>query len=189
MVSESLWGIKMPRGCSCRLPNPITSLKKWSCSVVSNSLWPHGLQPTRLLRPWDFPGKSTGVGCHFLLQGSSQPRDQTQVSHIAGRCFTIWATREELTSLSTYLNFFILTIEGGTSSKEPACQSRRRKKRVWSLGWEDPLKEGMAAHSSFLAWRIPWTEEPGRLQPMGLQRVGHDWDNSARMHDRNVNIK
>ena len=41
---------------------------KWSHSVVSDSLWPHGLQPTRLLHPWDFPGKSTGVGCHFLLQ-------------------------------------------------------------------------------------------------------------------------
>ena len=41
---------------------------KWSCSVVSNSSQPHGLQPTRLLRPWDFPGKSTGVGCHRLLR-------------------------------------------------------------------------------------------------------------------------
>ena len=41
---------------------------KWSHSVVSNSSWPHGLQPTRLLCPWDFPGKSTGVGCHCLLQ-------------------------------------------------------------------------------------------------------------------------
>ena len=40
---------------------------KWSCSVMSNSSWPHGLQPTRLLHPWDFPGKSTGVGCHCLL--------------------------------------------------------------------------------------------------------------------------
>ena len=42
---------------------------KWSCSVGSDSSWPHGLQPTRLLRPWDFLGKSTGVGCHSLLQG------------------------------------------------------------------------------------------------------------------------
>ena len=42
---------------------------------------------------------------------------------------------------------------------------------VQSLGWEDPLEEGMATHSSILAWRIPWTEEPGRLQSMGLQRV------------------
>ena len=41
---------------------------KWSCSVVSDSSQPHGLQPTRLLHPWDFPGKSTGVGCHCLLQ-------------------------------------------------------------------------------------------------------------------------
>ena len=43
---------------------------KWSRLVVSNSLWPHGLEPTTLLCPWDFPGKSTGVGCHFLLQRS-----------------------------------------------------------------------------------------------------------------------
>ena len=46
---------------------------------------------------------------------------------------------------------------------------------VWSLGWEHPLEEGMATHSSILAWRIPWTEEPGGLQSMGSQRVGHDW--------------
>ena len=44
---------------------------------------------------------------------------------------------------------------------------------VQSLGWEDPLEEGMATHSSILAWRIPWTEEPGRLQSMGSQRVRH----------------
>ena len=45
---------------------------KWSHSVVSNSLRPHGLQPTRLLRPWDFPDKSTGVGCHCLLQNGTK---------------------------------------------------------------------------------------------------------------------
>ena len=46
--------------------------------------------------------------------------------------------------------------------------------QVRSLGWEDPLEEGTATHSSILAWRIPWTEEPGGLQSMGSQRVGHD---------------
>ena len=46
--------------------------------------------------------------------------------------------------------------------------------RVRSLDQEDPLEEEMAIHSSILAWEIPWTEEPGRLQSMGLQRVGHD---------------
>ena len=45
---------------------------------------------------------------------------------------------------------------------------------VQSLGWEDLLEKEMATHSSTLVWKIPWTEEPGRLQFMGLQRVGHD---------------
>ena len=49
--------------------------------------------------------------------------------------------------------------------------------RVQSLDWEDPLEEGMATHSSILAWRIPWTEEPGGLQSIGSQRVGHNWSN------------
>ena len=44
---------------------------------------------------------------------------------------------------------------------------------VQSLGWEDPMEKGMATHSSILAWKIPWTEEPGRLQFMGSQRDGH----------------
>ena len=46
---------------------------------------------------------------------------------------------------------------------------------VRSLGWEDILEKGMATHSSTLAWKIPWTEEPGGLQSMGLQRVRHNW--------------
>jgi len=45
---------------------------------------------------------------------------------------------------------------------------------VWSLGWEDPLEKEMATHSRILVWRIPWTEEPGRLQSTESQRVGHD---------------
>ena len=52
----------------------------------------------------------------------------------------------------------------------PAMQETR----VQSLGWEDLLEEGMASHSSILAWRISWREEPGRLQAMGPQRVRHD---------------
>ena len=46
---------------------------------------------------------------------------------------------------------------------------------IQSLGWEDSLKEEMTTHSSIVAWKIPWTEEPGRLQSMGLQKVGHNW--------------
>ena len=47
--------------------------------------------------------------------------------------------------------------------------------QVWSLGGEDALGKEMATHSNFLAWEMPWTEEPGGLQSMGLQRVGNDW--------------
>ena len=47
--------------------------------------------------------------------------------------------------------------------------------QIGSLGWEDSLEEEMATHSSVLAWKIPWTEEPGGLQSMGLQRVRQDW--------------
>ena len=66
---------------------------------------------------------------------------------------------------------------GGTSGEELTCQCRRHKSfNPWfqSLGWEDPLEEGMATHSSILVWRIPGTEEPGGLQSIGLQRVEHD---------------
>ena len=59
--------------------------------------------------------------------------------------------------------------------KASACQCRRhRRDAVGSLGQEDPLEEGVVTHCSILAWEIPWTEEPGRLQSMGSQRVGHD---------------
>ena len=57
----------------------------------------------------------------------------------------------------------------------PAMQETR----VWSLGQENPLEKQMASHSSILAWRIPWTEEPVRLPSLGLQRVGHNWATNA----------
>ena len=61
----------------------------------------------------------------------------------------------------------------------PVAQTVKRLSTMWetqvrSLGWEDPLGKGMATHASVLAWRIPWTEEPGRLQSMELQRLRHN---------------
>ena len=64
-----------------------------------------------------------------------------------------------------------MNILGGSDGKEPACNAGDR---VQSLGQEDPLEKEMAPHSSSLAWRILWTEEPGGLLPMGSHRVGHD---------------
>ena len=53
---------------------------------------------------------------------------------------------------------------------------------IQSLGWEDPLQEEMVTHSNILSWKIPWTEEPGRLQSIGLLRVRHDWSSLAHTH-------
>ena len=72
--------------------------------------------------------------------------------------------------LKEHLDVFIAILVAQTVKNLPATQETW----VRSLGWEDPPEEGMATHSSILAWRIPWTEEPGGLQSMGLQRVGHN---------------
>ena len=61
------------------------------------------------------------------------------------------------------------------------CLPGMRETWVRSLGREDPLQKEMATHSSTLTWRIPWREEPGRLQSMGSQRVGHDWATSLSL--------
>ena len=63
---------------------------------------------------------------------------------------------------------------GGASDKEPIRQCRRYEMRVQSLGWVDSLEKGRTTHSDVLSWKIPWTEEPGQLQSMGSQRLGHD---------------
>ena len=67
---------------------------------------------------------------------------------------------------------------GGLAAKN---LSAMQETQVWSMGQEDPLEEEMGTHSSILAWRIPWTEEPGRLQSMGSQGVRHSWNNWAQM--------
>jgi len=100
-------------------------------------------------------------------------------------------------SLHFLLTFIIMSFPGNTSGKEPTCQCRKHKRcrfnpwvgkipwrRPWqpqSLGWEDPLEEAMATHSSILAWRIQWTEKSGPLRSIGLQRVRPDWNYLAPM--------
>ena len=76
---------------------------------------------------------------------------------------------------SYMLAFYMLPqgIPGGSDGKESACQCKRPGFDLW-VRKIHPLEEGMATHTSILAWRIPWTEEPGRLQSIGLHRAGHD---------------
>ena len=77
-----------------------------------------------------------------------------------------------------YWNWLYKT-EGVSDSKESTC----RAKVLGSIpGSGISLEKGMATYSSILAWRIPWTKEPGRLQSMGLQRVGHDWATNFHFH-------
>ena len=71
-----------------------------------------------------------------------------------------------------------LGFPGGSDGKESSCNAW-----VQSLGQENPLEKEMAMHSSILAWKIPWTEEPGGLQSMGSQRVGHDWATDLSLTD------
>ena len=71
---------------------------------------------------------------------------------------------------------------GGTSGKDPACLCRRHERQVWppELGRSPGGGHGNPLH--ILAWRIPWTEKPGRLQSIGVQRVRHDWSDYAHTH-------
>ena len=71
---------------------------------------------------------------------------------------------------------------GGSVAKNQCAMQELQDMQVQSLGWEDPLEESMEIHSSILAWRIPWTEEPSGLQSIGSQRVRHNWTNLACMH-------
>ena len=81
---------------------------------------------------------------------------------------TVHRVQKSQTQLSDSL---FLSFPAGSGGKESAAV---QETQFQSLGWEDPLEKGMATHSSILAWRIPGTEEPDRLQSMGSQRVRHD---------------
>ena len=75
--------------------------------------------------------------------------------------------------LTSYIEFSISSLEDGLEGEKLEAGGRVRR-AYQSLGWENPLEEEMATHSSILAWKIPWTEEPSELQSMGLQRVRHN---------------
>ena len=84
-----------------------------SHSVMSSSLWPHGLQPTRLLYPWNSPGKNIGVDSHSLLQRIYSTRGLNLGLLIAGIFFIAWATREAQQLISNTQKWFYVLLEGG----------------------------------------------------------------------------
>ena len=86
---------------------------------------------------------------------------------------------------SSLFIFFTASLVAQSVKNLPAVQETR----IWSLGWEDPLEKEMATHSSILAWKISWTKEPGGLQSMGSQRVGHDWATNTYYSFLNVSTR
>ena len=221
------------------------------CSVVQLRLTlcnPFGLKSARLLCPWSYPSKNTGVGCHFLLQGVflaqwwnthllhcmripycgaireaqiggeyafkehlleegqtvSLPRTPAGAA-LDHQPSTHWTWRESSRPLSqAQLGNWIPEgcytqnpgsflwdsgicrgFPGGTSGKEPVCRRRRRKRHRFDP-WvgKSPWRRAWQPTPVFLAWRIPWAKEPGRLRSIESQKVGHDWNDLARTHTR-----
>ena len=162
---------------------------------MSNSLgtsWTVAFQgPVSLV----FPSKTTGVGCHFSLRvnfsiwGSDPHYPHWQANFLPLSCqgnpsigdtAVKKQTKNEISFSRQTVHVIISKLScqcdfpGSASDKESACQCRRHETWVRSPGWEEPLEEEMATHSNILAWKIPWTEEPGGLQSMGSQRVRLD---------------
>ena len=121
--------------CLCLVAQLCPTLRPHDCSLPGSSV--HGILQARILE-W--------VAISFS-RGSSWARDRTRVSCIAGRFFTNWAIRKSYWRLKGF--------PGAQRIKNPPAM------RVRAVSWKDPLEEGMATHSSILAWRILWTEEPG----------------------------
>ena len=103
--------------------------------------------------------------CHFVSYGSSGMNFRVHFSHT-------YENREVNVAYKNWCRIWLKAVMSGSGGRESACNA-------WDQGsihfQEDPLEKGMATHSSILAWKNPWTEEVGRVQSMGSQRVRHDW--------------
>ena len=132
--------------------------------------------------PWDREESDTTEQLHFSLscigEENGTPLQYSYLENPRDKG-AWWATVHRVTKNQTRLSDFTFTFTKAISWTSLVAQtvkhlSTMRETRVQALGWEDPLEKEMAIHSSTIAWRIPGTEEPGRLQSMGSQRVGHD---------------
>ena len=99
--------------------------------------------------------------------------------HNQSKNVTVPNKNEKIQNVMIFLNCNIIYIilwgfPSGSEGKNLPAMQEPQEMQIQSLGWEDHLEEDMATHSSVLAWRIPWTEEPGGLQSIGFQRVRHD---------------
>ena len=152
---------------------------------MSDSVRPHRWHPTRLPRPWVSPGKSTGVGCHFLLQcmkvkvnllsrvqPSATPRTAAyQAPPSMGFSRQEYWSGVPLPSPMTNLDSILKSRDITWPTK--VCLVKAMVFPVVMYGCESwTIKKAMTTHSSTLAWKIPWTKEPGKLQSIWLLKVG-----------------
>ena len=132
-------------------------------SVQSDCSWP--LPPFYLVT---FSNHAYNSANFFL---SRTPYAERSVCELLSYCtISAWRSKGELCLL--WGSLLAQTVKSLPAVRETWARS---------LGGEDPLEKEMATHSNILAWRIPWTEEPGRLWSMGSQRVGHDWVTSISL--------
>ena len=136
-----------------------TMWETWVQSLGWEVPWRRKWQPTPVLLPRKFHGREK-PGVHGVA------KSRTQLSDFTSLHFTYFATKGPCSQGYGFMTSLVAQMVKRLSTM--------RETQVRSLGWEDPLEKEMAIHSSTTAWKIPWTEEPGRLQPMGSQRVGHD---------------
>ena len=162
-------------------------LKLWIHSLLTGHyLSVSGVRPCT--RTWGYCGKHC-IKMPFLMELTFYKRNTgtTRITQITIILFTL---RKKSTGCCESIYWWALTHFGSSLVAQmiknlPAMQETR----FWSLGQEDPLEKGMATHSSILAWRIPWTEEPGRLQSVGSKTVGHNWATNACTHTYTIQFR
>ena len=162
---------------------PVWRLEDWCWSWYSNTLDNWCVEPTHLKRPWCWERLKAGEerddrGWDGWM---ASPTRWTWVWVSSGSwwwtgglaCRSPWGHKESnTTERLNWTEWSHVSLVTQMVKNPSAVQ----KTWVWSLGQEDALEKGMTTHFSILAWKIPWTsEEPGRRQPMGSQRVRHDW--------------
>ena len=173
---------------------------------MSDSFQPHGLQHTRLPCPSLSPkvcSNSCPLGwwCHPTVSSSVTVFSSCPQSFPASESFPTsqlftWGGQSIGASASASVlpmniqgwfplgltGWISLLSKGGASGKELTCQTGDLRDMGFIPRWERSPEEEMAAHSNILAWKVPWTEEPGGLQSMGLQKVGHNWSDLAHIY-------
>ena len=188
-MSDSLWprGLQhtkgpgpspTPRACSNSCPS-----SRWCHPTISSSVIPFSSCLQSFSGSGSFPisqffasgGQSIEVSASVLPMNIQGWFPLGLTGWISLQSKGLW--RVFSNTNSSALRFLWTSLVAQMVKHLPAMQETW----VWSLGWEDPLEKEMATHSSILVWKIPWMEEPGKLQPMWLQRFRQDWATSLSL--------